>query len=245
VIQAEAQTLTASYGEPAASATGELTAAAELVETPVVTVTVEHTHGDGDAQAAHDHEASTPEPTTAAEPTPAAKPKPGVKGQPTGTGAISLERWDGIPGATIEELTAAGAFKAGQPSATSSLERLSYTDGGSDYGLRLRGYLQPAVTGDYRFWIAADDRGALLLSTDAKPANKITIAYTPDWTEEQQWDKFPEQASGSIRLEAGQRYYVEVLYKQGGQKDGFAVAWQPPDRERIIIDGAVLAPYKP
>ena len=77
------------------------------------------------------------------------------------------------------------------------------------------------------------------------PANKITIAYTPDWTEEQQWDKFPEQASGSIRLEAGQRYYVEVLYKQGDQRDGLAVAWQPPDGERTIIDGAVLAPYKP
>ncbi|MBK8046736.1 MAG: hypothetical protein IPK16_06205 [Anaerolineales bacterium] len=41
--------------------------------------------------------------------------------------------------------------------------------GGNDYGVRIRGYLLPPVDGDYRFWIAADDRGALFLSTDETP----------------------------------------------------------------------------
>ncbi len=52
--------------------------------------------------------------------------------------------------------------------------------GGNNYGARIRGFLVPPETGDYRFWIAADDRGVLFLSTDDSPDNKIVVAYTPE-----------------------------------------------------------------
>jgi hypothetical protein len=42
---------------------------------------------------------------------------------------------------------------------------------------------------------------------------------------------------------AGKRYYVEVLHKDADLKDNIAVAWQPPDGERAIIDGKYLSPY--
>ena len=254
LIQAEAQTLTATYGDEPAPAAEE---AAALADAPVVTAADDHTHAEGEDPAAHDHADATPtanatakataNATATATPasTPAAKPKPTSKGQAAGTGAILLERWDKLSGSTIEELTGAADFKANRPSTTATLERLSVATGDSEYGVRLRGYLHPPVSGEYRFFIAADDRGALLLSTDEDPANKVTVAFTPDWTGDQEWDKFPEQASGAIELEAGKRYYVEVLYKQGEQKDSLAVAWLPPDGEKEIIDGAVLSPFQP
>ena len=48
-----------------------------------------------------------------------------------------------------------------------------------NYGTRLRGYLCPAVSGNYTFWIASDDNGELWLSTDETEANKTLIANVP------------------------------------------------------------------
>ena len=94
-------------------------------------------------------------------------------------------------------------------------------------------------------WISADDRGALFLSTDATPDNKIVIAFTPDSTASGDYEKHPEQATGPIALKAGQRYYLEVLYKQDDGKNNLSVAWQIPGEEREVIDGQYLAPFKP
>jgi hypothetical protein len=109
----------------------------------------------------------------------------------------------------------------------------------------MRGYLLPATTGDYRFWIASDDNGELWLSTDDDPANKTRIAYVPSWTSSREWTKFSQQQSGLIHLEAGQRYYVEALQKEGGGGDNLAVAWQLDGTtfEGVPIPGSFLSPY--
>ena len=57
------------------------------------------------------------------------------------------------------------------------------------------------------------------------------------------WDKFPQQTSALIQLEKGRRYYIEVLHKQGDQKENLSVAWQPPGGSREIIGGAYLSPW--
>jgi hypothetical protein len=58
---------------------------------------------------------------------------------------------------------------------------------------RMRGYLRPQVTGDYRFWIASDNSADLWLSTDSSQANAQKIASVPHfaWTEPRQWSKYP------------------------------------------------------
>ena len=111
--------------------------------------------------------------------------------------------------------------------------------------MRIRGYLLPPTDGEYRFWIAADDRGALYLSTDDSPDNKIVVAYTPQSTAAGEFEKNPEQITGPISLEAGRRYYFEVLYKQGDGKDNLSVAWQPPGTGRAVIDGQYMEGYQP
>ena len=48
-----------------------------------------------------------------------------------------------------------------------------------NYGLQFAGYVHPPATGDYAFFIAADDTAALYLSPDANPANKALLATVP------------------------------------------------------------------
>ena len=84
----------------------------------------------------------------------------------------------------------------------------------------------------------------LSLSTDDDPANKIVVAYTPDWTGAEVYDKYPEQATGPLALEAGERYYFEVLYKQADGKDNLFVAWERPDGVREVIGAENLEAYE-
>ena len=73
---------------------------------------------------------------------------------------------------------------------------------------------------------------------------KIVVAFTPDWTGPEVYDKYPEQATGPIALAAGDRYYFEVLYKQADGKDNLFVAWERPGGGREVIDARYLAPFE-
>lgn len=161
-----------------------------------------------------------------------------------GTGEITREVWTGIAGNTLDDLTKSPNY----PNNPTKREKLTTLDGprngDHDYGQRIRGYLYPPVSGQYRFWIAGDDSARLLLSRDGTPAYAVVIASAPQWTPLQVWDKYPEQASALIDLEAGQRYYIEVLHKQADGKDNLSVAWQPPGGTREIIAGQYLSPLE-
>jgi hypothetical protein len=113
------------------------------------------------------------------------------------------------------------------------------------YSQRVRGYLVPKVSGDYVFWIAADDNGVLFLSSDANPANKEQIANAPGWTNLHQWDKFPSQKSKLVKLTAGEVYYVEAHHHEAVGGDCLAVGWSKPgearDKPSEVVPGAVLS----
>ena len=98
-----------------------------------------------------------------------------------------------------------------------------------NYGVRLSGWITPPVTGDYRFFLATDDQGALFLSTDETPANRRQIAAEGSWRGHRTWltDRNPDEAqSALILLEAGRRYWVEALMKEAAGGDNLAVTWQ-------------------
>ena len=159
------------------------------------------------------------------------------------TGQILREWWSDISGTGINLLTDDPDYPD-NPDGSDYLDRFEApTDWADNYGTRVRGYLHPPVTGDYTFWIATDDNGELWLSTDEDPANKTMIANVPGWSNDYEWYKFPEQQSSTISLVEGQRYYVEVLQKEGGGLDNIAVAWQIPGGTLEVIEGAFLSPY--
>ncbi|WP_297629502.1 PA14 domain-containing protein, partial [Caldilinea sp.] len=174
---------------------------------------------------------------------PTATPTPARSSGAAAGKRIRAEVWKDVSGSDIDAFLKTPQFRNEAPTIV-ELDRLAFPRGsGVNYGVRIRGYLVPPESGDYRFFISADDRGALSLSKDANPANKVVIAYTPDWTNAEVYDKFPEQASGPIALKAGQRYYFEVLYKQGDGKDNLFVAWERPGGGIEVIAASYVEPF--
>jgi hypothetical protein len=111
---------------------------------------------------------------------------------------------------------------------------------GENYGQRMHGYVVPPMTGNYTFWIASDDNGALFLSTDEQPSNQRQIASVNSWTASREWTKEANQQSASIRLEAGKSYYIAGLQKEGTGGDNLAVRWLRPEG---VDEGPIPATY--
>ncbi len=68
----------------------------------------------------------------------------------------------------------------------------------------------PPVTGNYVFWITADDMAELWLSTNDHLANRVLVCFLTYCSEQRQWMAYPEQVSEQILLIAGQVYFFEV-----------------------------------
>ena len=114
-------------------------------------------------------------------------------------------------GAVLE--TWAGTLNlAGAPSRA---ERLGYvleapSNRGDIYTSRMKGWLIPPISGNFVFWIAADNVGELWLSSDDHPDNIVRRCLVYEWTDGRDWLKYPEQESTSIQLYADKAYYFEV-----------------------------------
>ena len=108
------------------------------------------------------------------------------------------------------------------------------------YG-RISGYLTPTESGVHRFYLASDDHGGLWISTDASPANAVKVASEPNWSSRRNWAGprddasdpgrgTPPSNSADVNLVAGQRYYIESVFREGGGGDNMAVAVQTPSQ---------------
>jgi len=160
----------------------------------------------------------------------------------TPTGSILREEWDNVVGNDVSEI----------PLTTTPTSSSQYTslegpvNDADEYGDRMRGYIYAPETGNYTFWVAADDATQLWLSTDYNPANKVLIASNLSWTNYHQFNKFSSQQSVQITLQAGKAYYIEILHKQGAGGANLSVQWQLPDNTiETSIPGKRLSPYVP
>jgi len=124
----------------------------------------------------------------------------------------TLETWTGIGGESVADLKSGTNNLANVPQKLERLQSLleAPSNVGDNYGSRMSGWLVPPVTGDYVFWIASDDKGELWLSTSDDPANKALVCHQPLWASSREWEKYPEQKSGTISLVAGKAYFYEV-----------------------------------
>ena len=163
---------------------------------------------------------------------------------PTGTGQITREVWENIGSGTAVSVLTSNANYPNNPTTTGTLTSFEApTDVGTNYGQRIHGYLNPAVSGSYEFWIASDDTSELWLSTSSSPSNVSLIAKVTGWTDPRQWSKYSEQHSASINLTAGQVYYIMALMKEEGNGDNLSVAWKAPGGSQEVIPGSYLSPY--
>lgn len=162
------------------------------------------------------------------------------------TGQILREVWTNLPGASWIYLITHTNYPD-RPDGWGYLTNFARLEMPSDwadnFGVRLRGYIHPPKTGDYTFWIAAQDDASLWLSPDEDPENKVQMA-TSGGAAARNWESDAAQQSASLQLTAGRKYYFEVLHKAGVGEDHLAVAWQPPTHEREVILAEFLSPFK-
>ncbi|WP_430908068.1 LamG-like jellyroll fold domain-containing protein [Maribacter sp. 2-571] len=163
------------------------------------------------------------------------------------TGTILVERFEGILGTAISDLTNSVKYPDNPDTTYSATSFEAETDVLDEYGLRMRGHLCPPVSGNYRFWVAGDDHVALWLGTGEDPNSANRIAYHTSWTGPRDWNVFTTQRSAQIQLEAGKKYYIEALMKEGYGLDNLAVGWskpgEPTSEPSEVIPGSSLIPY--
>ena len=151
--------------------------------------------------------------------------------------------YDNINGTYVANLTSSAKYPDSPDDVQIASSFTSPSGRGNAYGVQVDAYLIPPVTGNYRFWIASDDAGQLLLSDDENEANLNSIASVAFWTSFESFDQYASQRSVEIPLVAGQRYWMRALMKEGGGGDHLSVAWTGPDiGVREVIDDRYLVP---
>lgn len=113
---------------------------------------------------------------------------------------------------------------------------------GTNFVARFRGFVLPPTTGSYEFTIANDGVSQLWLSSDATAAHKSKIAEITTKTPYSKWPHTHEASSGPVQLEAGRRYFLEILQHQPAGYSHLSMRWRLPDgREERPIPGNRLA----
>lgn len=160
---------------------------------------------------------------------------------PSATGHLRCQYWFEVAGGAIGDLTQDPRFP-NQPDSRKQLDRCELgPETTTSFGAEISGWLHPPATGEYTFWITADDAGELWLSPNEQRETKRRICRTETYVTPEDWTKSPAQRSERIHLVAGRRYYLEALLKQAGGSAGLAVAWEGPAISREIIAGRYLS----
>ncbi len=163
-----------------------------------------------------------------------------------GTGTILVERWTGLDGDKLADADGKDKITQKPQNSGEAKEFATKLNWGERYYCRMRGYIHPPLTGEYVFWMVSDDEGELLLSTGDDPTAARRIAHSPSATGSREWTKHGSQQSKPIPLIAGQKYYIELRYKEHEGDDWGACGWKLPNgmMERPIA-GVHLSPFKP
>jgi len=109
-------------------------------------------------------------------------------------------------------------------------------DNGSNerFSTRVAGVLAPSTTGNHTFYMSSDDQGFLYLSSDSNPANKVQIANEPEWNGSRQYlvtDRRgtpPSNISAPKALDSAGKYYLELVFTEGGGGNNGSATWLPP-----------------
>ena len=142
---------------------------------------------------------------------------------------VRCEIWPVPDGGSLTDTLAAGDVH-GPPAEVRRLPTFELDpapDGGHVCGLGA--VLRPAVTGDYRFFIAGDDTALLYLSRDDQPAHGRIIASVPSYTHPRDFANYAAQTSQPVHLDANHRYAIEAWLQNAYGGSHVTVGWRLPD----------------
>ncbi|WP_166268459.1 PA14 domain-containing protein [Marinobacter caseinilyticus] len=167
-------------------------------------------------------------------------PPPAALPDESEQGIVDVRYFDDIEGTNVSDMTGLARYPD-NPDVVEQLTRLERAGNrGDNYGSLVRGYLQAPADGSYRFFVSGDDETRFLLSTDQSAGNAKVIASVPSYSGSGEYGKFSSQTSGLINLQAGKRYFFEIINKEGIGGDHFSVAWEGPGFGQSVVDGQYL-----
>jgi len=134
--------------------------------------------------------------------------------------------WENISHGSLKEAVNKGVLNNPPDSQEVLSEFETPRNRAENFIARVRGWVSPPETGDYYFYIAADDEGELWLSPDETPEKKSLCVRTTAFCLYRTWDK-EKHRSKPVRLEKGRSYYAEALMREGQRSDHLSIAWSP------------------
>ena len=152
---------------------------------------------------------------------------------------VVLEVWDNVKGEKIKEV----AEVSGERPADSVYvkERIDdFSFGKDDFAARYSAWLTVPQTGEYTFYLAADDSAELLLSTSESVADLKKLCEVPYYMPRHHF--VPGRSSAKVKLEKGKKYALAVHFKDAVKDDHVALAWEGPGIRKSIIDTPWLTP---
>jgi len=97
------------------------------------------------------------------------------------------------------------------------------------YAQRLTAYLRPEVSGDYVFWLEADDAAEVMISAPDDFETWSGLVTTEQKRQNLVRINQPELfRSELVYLEAGRLYLLEALHYETAGDDFFSLSWTPP-----------------
>jgi len=152
-------------------------------------------------------------------------------------GFLKFEYFANIPGNRVEDMTDDEKFQNNEVDEVLYLTaydtRTAFASKGDNYGARISGWLLPERSGDYAFFIASDDAGELYVSSDESKDNAEIVVAELTWSNQFE-EGGDEEGTPFDSFTAGERYYTELLYKEGTGGDGAKIAWRHWDDEETI-----------
>ena len=140
-------------------------------------------------------------------------------------GFVLFEAFNTGAGTAVSMLTSHPSFP-NSPSTVAYIpsfdSRTIYPDDSHDnYGARISGYYTAPASSNYIFYLRSDDASELWLSTNSSPANRVKVQEELGCC-----TLFSAHGTTSAppALVSGQRYFLEVFYKEGGGGDYGQVA---------------------
>ena len=161
------------------------------------------------------------------------------------TGWVSRDIFSGIAGGTVANLTGNAKYP-NSPDSSDSFTSVTMENNprGNNYGMRVRCFFHPPATGQYEFYVYADEQAELLLSTDDSPANLQSVLLTQAPS-----SSYSPDVKGTIPFQdyvAGQRYLVEVLFVQAGAEARLGLAVAPAGaglQQLTELSGNLISAY--
>jgi PA14 domain len=116
-------------------------------------------------------------------------------------------------------------------------------DIGDQFFARCRALITAPVTGSYTFWVSSDDDAEVFLSPTASKFGRNLLCSLYSAVPVGEFDLYPNQKSAPVQLVAGQKLFIEALYRDWDRGDHMELAWQLPGGVRTAIPATALESF--